>query len=120
MVVDDEFPITASVKVLLKKAGHTVEVCHDGADALIKLRDAGERFQILITDHFMWKVSGVDLLEQLHTTKFKGRIIVLSGYLTMELEAKYRSLGAEQIVRKPFEPDELRQAVEALRPVAAE
>ena len=40
---------------------------------------------------------------------FHGKIIVLSGYLTPELDAKYRALGVDRVIRKPFNADELRK-----------
>lgn len=117
LAVDDEKSITASIRFVLKRQGHTVDAVSDGADALARLAELPGHYDILITDHAMCKVSGLELLTLLPVNTFKGKIVVLSGYLTLELEAKYRSLGAHRIIRKPFELDELRQAVEELRPL---
>lgn len=111
LVVDDDSANIVPIKVVLKSMGHSVEVLKDGADALVRLAEQPDHYNILITDHAMCNVSGQELLAELKTTAFKGKIIVLSGYLTLELEAKYQALGADKIIRKPFDLDELRKAV---------
>ena len=65
----------------------------------------------------MPKVSGLEFLVKLPLNTFKGKIIVLSAYLTPELEVALRSLGAEGIMPKHFDVNELRKAVEELRPL---
>jgi len=114
--VDDEKAVTTTIKVLLKQSGHSVDVLHDGQEALSRLTDRPDHYDILIVDHFMPKVLGLELLIQLPINVFKGRIIVLSAHLTQELEAQYLALGADKIMRKPFDVDELRHAVEVLGP----
>jgi CheY-like chemotaxis protein len=116
LVVDDELAVTSALKVLLSRFGHSVDVVHDGADALVRLRELPSHYQIVIVDHFMSKVTGVQFMVELPVNTFKGKIIVLSGYLNLELEAKYRALGVDRIMRKPFDVEELRQAVEKWKP----
>ena len=111
LVVDDEWSVTASVKEVLKGMGHVVDVLHDGADALARLIEWPHHYHVLITDHQMKKVSGIELLEQFEGKLFGGKIVVMSGSLTEDLEAKYLSLGAHKILKKPFGVSELRQAV---------
>jgi DNA-binding response OmpR family regulator len=115
LVVDDEAPVTTSIKVALSGAGHFVDVLHDAAEALMRLAEFPNHYHILITDHLMSKISGMQFLLQLPVNAFKGKIIVLSAYLTPQLEKDFQRLGAERIMRKPFDADELRTAVEELR-----
>src|ERR1039458_5544270 len=95
--VDDENSVTASVRLALKSMGHTVDVLHGGSEALAKLKESPDHYHILITDHLMPGVTGLDLLKQLKPTAFKGRIIVLSAHLTEDLEEKYQAIGADRI-----------------------
>ena len=119
LVVDDEKTVSDALKMLLKHLGHSVDVLDDVEEALSKLRKQPDHYHILITDHLMPKISGLELLEQLPRNTFKGEVIVISGYLTPEIEAKYRELGVATILQKPFKVGELRQAVEEMRPAAA-
>src|SRR5438034_1247306 len=82
LVVDDEAAVGASINTLLKNSGCSVDVVRDGKDALSRLTDLPGHYDILITDHLMDKISGLEFLVQLPVNTFKGKIIVLSAYLT--------------------------------------
>ena len=116
LIVDDEKAVAASIKAALKGMGHAADVIHDGGDALTRITKSPGHYDILITDHLMRTVSGLEFLIQLPVNTFKGKIIVLSAYLTPELESKYRALGVGTMIRKPFDVDELRKAVGASQP----
>ena len=120
LVVDDEVQITLSIKMALKKSGHTVDAVYNGAEALTRLTELPNHYQILIVDHHMPEIFGLEFLVRLPMNAFKGKIIVLSAYLTPDLEAKYRALGAERIMQKPFGVLELRKTIEELKPSAVE
>jgi len=111
LVADDETSTTATVSIVLKRAGHHVDVVHDGSEALEVLKKAPDQYQVLITDHEMKTVSGLELVEKLHQTPFHGRIVVLSAYLSEDLESSYRTHGVNQFITKPFDLGELREAV---------
>jgi len=111
LLADDETSTTTAVSFVLKKAGHHVDVVHDGGDALELLKKSPDEYQLLITDHLMEKVSGLELVQKLGKTNFHGRIFVLSAYLTGELVASYRQMGVSHFVDKPFDVADLRNAV---------
>src|ERR1700733_7017996 len=110
LLADDETSTTEPVSFVLRRSGHAVDVVHDGEEALSTLKQHPERYQILVTDHLMNKVSGLELVDKLRKTKFHGRIVVLSAFLTGELEASYRKFGAEKFISKPFDIADLRNA----------
>jgi two-component system OmpR family response regulator len=116
LVVDDEWSVAASVKAVLKGMGHVVDVLHHGGDALARLIEWPDHYHVLITDHDMRRISGIELLEQLEGKLFGGKIVVMSGSMTDELAAQYRTLGAHKILTKPFHMSELHQAVEEVQP----
>jgi DNA-binding response OmpR family regulator len=114
LVVDDEPSTVVSVAVVLKARGHVVDGVADGEDALIRLKNDLHRYQIIITDHSMEKVSGLELLTALRATAFRGKVMVLSAHLTYDLKLSYHSLGVDRLISKPFDLAELREAVEEL------
>ncbi len=116
LLADDEMSTTEPVSFVLRRSGHAVDVVHDGEEALSALKQDPERYQVLVTDHLMNKVSGLELVSKLRNTKFHGRIVVLSAYLTGELEASYRKFGANKFLTKPFDLAELRNAVAETSP----
>ncbi len=111
LLADDETSVTTSVSFVLKNAGHSVDIVHDGQEAFELLQKSPDEYQLLITDHLMQKVSGLELVQKLGKTKFHGRIFVLSAYLTGDLETSYRKMGVSHFMDKPFDVADLRNAV---------
>ncbi len=111
LIVDDESATITAVSYIFKRAGHKVASAHDGQEALEILKQHPDEFQVLITDHAMQKVSGLELVEKLHQTTFHGKIILLSAYMTEDLESSYRKHGVQYFITKPFDLMELRNAV---------
>lgn len=114
LVADDEAVVRSFVLFVLKHAGHSVDVVHDGQDAFVKIQAEPDRYDLLITDHAMANLSGLDLVKKVRGTPFKGRILVISGHLTVKVEDAFRALMVDKIIYKPFRPQELIEAVEAL------
>jgi two-component system nitrogen regulation response regulator NtrX len=112
LVVDDQAPVTDAIKIAFNKSGHSLDIVGDGSEAWARLKEKPDHYQVLIIDHFMSNMTGLDLVERLKPTQFKGKIVVVSGYLTVELEMAFKKLGISTILRKPFRLDELRAAVE--------
>jgi DNA-binding NtrC family response regulator len=51
----------------------------------------------------MVDMSGLELVEELERTRFDGKIVVFTGYLTPDAESSYRKLGIEHFFKKPFD-----------------
>jgi len=114
LVADDEKSTTAPVSVVLKQAGHRVNVVHDGEDALSAITQEPARYHLLISDHHMGKVSGLELATGLRRIAFPGEILILSSSLPPEAEDAYRLLGVRTFISKPFDLAALRTVVQTL------
>jgi two-component system sensor histidine kinase/response regulator len=64
LVVDDEPFIVDVVATLLEDEGHTVMRAYDGDQALTRIAHGG--CDLLITDHMMPRLSGLELIRRLH------------------------------------------------------
>ena len=76
LAVDDEAGSRAALSVVLKMAGHEVLFAKDGDEALKLFETATVPFDLIITDHLMLRVSGIDLVRKLREKGFKGEIVV--------------------------------------------
>ena len=94
--------------------GHTVDTVGDGGEALGRLKENPLRYHILITDHAMLQVSGLELLAEIRATDFRGKILILSANLTLDLMDSYQALGADRFIAKPFDLADLRKTVAEL------
>jgi len=114
LVVDDEAGSRKAVDVVLKLAGHHTLFARDGDEAL-KIFDASpEAFDLVITDHQMVHLSGLDLVRLLRERGFTGEIVVLTAYAGTIEEDEYKKLEVAGIMEKPFDIIELRQWLECI------
>ena len=84
-----------------------------GFQAWEKISGDPGRFDVLITDHQMPGLNGLELVELLRQVNYRGRIVVHSGAVTAEETANYRALGVDAMVVKNASATELLRAVEA-------
>ena len=112
LAVDDEEAIAESIAYLLEAPHRTIAVANDGKEALAAA--AREKFDIVITDHRMPRSGGLELVRQLRQRKYKGKIVLISAYLSPEHIGAYEEMEVDEIVGKPFESKELREVIEKL------
>jgi len=114
LVIDDDRTVLATIKVLLERAAHAVEVVDNGPAGLKLL---GTRdFDLLIVDIFMPGMDGFETMKLVHQSRPEMPVIVISGFgLASERQPDFlhmaTRLGAVSSLHKPFRPSELMTAV---------
>lgn len=108
LVVDDEpeqaLPICHAIEAL----GHHVRYAPDGAEGLRSFRD--EPFDVIITDWLMPGLDGLALTEQIRIATHEGRyvyVVLVSGVIDHENEIAALVGGADEVMSKPLDLDEL-------------
>jgi DNA-binding response OmpR family regulator len=114
LLAEDERSVAFSIAFALKIDGHKVQVVADGAQALASIGVEPDGFDLLITDHSMPGMTGVELVQQVREKSFRGKIMVLSAHLSGEIRAAYEALAVDAMVSKPFDVHELRATVTRL------
>jgi len=100
--------------IMLGREGHTVETADDGAIALERLGHDLAAFDLLITDHHMPRMNGLELVRCVRSMPFAGRIIVFSSELSEDVHDQYRQLGVDLILPKPIFPVTFRELLREL------
>jgi CheY-like chemotaxis protein len=119
--VDDD-PVTQRIfTVALMRPGWCVECACSGYDAMTRFTSDRRGFDVLVTDHAMPGMSGLELLQRLRERGFDGGAVVVSAHVRPADAAAYRAAGATAVFTKPVDLGALRRAVEqiARRPAAA-
>jgi DNA-binding response OmpR family regulator len=111
LLAEDERSVALSISFALKADGHTIEIVSDGEEALSELTRKPGAFDLLITDHSMPRMNGIELVRRLHDTAFRGKIVVLSAHLSAENRAAYLAVGVDMMVPKPFDVHQLRASI---------
>src|SRR5947207_8187915 len=114
LAVDDETAVAQLLAlVLCGPTSKVTNVCN-GEEALAKIAADPRPFEIVITDHNMPRMTGLELVRELRARQFGGKIVVLSAHLTQENVQAYTDLGVDLMLSKPFDVDELRHAIDVL------
>ena len=109
LVVDDEQVICSGCSLILGGLGHAVEsrmTCLGGIEAVEK-----SNYDLVLLDLKLPDQDGFELLKKVNR-KGAERIIVMSGYATVQSAVKSMKLGAVDFLQKPFTEDELLAAIE--------
>jgi CheY-like chemotaxis protein len=107
LAVDDEPIIGESIAYNLEAPHRKISVVPNGRDALNMA--AKQKFDVIITDHRMPETGGLELVRKLRKRKYKGKIVVLSGYLSPENIGVYEELEIDEVISKPCVMEELRE-----------
>src|SRR5438105_1943983 len=114
LTVEDEPAVTHMLALLLGGPGAKITNACDGWMALMKIGAAAEPFDVIITDHRMPRMNGLDLVRRLRVRQFTGNIIVLCAFLTKEYIQAYEELQVDMMFAKPFDCEELQLAMNLL------
>ena len=113
LVVDDEPAVALAIKAVLKYCGYGVEMSTSGEAALRQVREAPGKFALVLSDHNMPGISGLDLARELDAMDYPGKVIILSALVSPDMEAEYKKAGVDQIILKPFDLQGFRRAVQS-------
>ena len=118
LILDDEPIVGERLKTLLEKDGHEVESFVDPLQALQRLE--GKDFDIVISDIRMRDMDGIQVMNAVRQKSKRIKVILITGYATLELARESLTKGAFDFIAKPFKSKEIRntidKAVEALKP----
>ncbi|MBG0566426.1 response regulator [Actinoplanes sp. NEAU-A11] len=111
MAADDDPSVRSVVERVLTRAGHTVGLCCDGHELVTEVRS--QHPDAVVTDNEMPGMTGLQARAELLTTPDTANIpvVMASGSITSEQAAETLQDG-DRIVHKPFQPSELRDAVQ--------
>ncbi len=109
MIVDDEPIVGKRLTPALEKHGFEVEAFVDPRSALSRLKE--QDFDIVVTDLRMEEVDGIGVLEHVMTSCPNTRVILITGYATVEVAREALVKGAFDFIAKPFKPKELRAVI---------
>lgn len=114
MIVDDSASLRQVVAITLKGAGYdTIEAC-DGKDAISKM--TGQKIHLIISDVNMPNMDGITFVKnvkQMANYKFTP-IIMLTTESQNEKKKEGQAAGAKAWVVKPFQPQQVLDAVAKL------
>lgn len=121
LIIDDEELVLATLSAMLEESGYEVLEAGDGKEALRLLRMAslreheekGAMPSVVITDMNMPERDGTQMIVDLRRLHPELRIIAISGS-GRDLLNMAETLGADRVLQKPFELEQLLESVRSV------
>ncbi len=110
LVTDDDATTRQMVRGILKKQGYTVSVAADGNVALRAIQK--KKFDLVLLDIWMPKMTGLGLLGRLHAEKHVPKIVVMTSDSTSDTLLSALRGRVYQFLAKPIDAEQLVQVVD--------
>lgn len=109
LVIDDEEIVRISCKKCLTPEGYDVTLAGTGLEGMKLTRE--NHYDLILTDLKMPDMDGMEFLMMIKETQPDAKVIMITGYSTVDNAEEAMRLGASNYVEKPFTPDTLIAAV---------
>src|SRR5580765_148746 len=105
--IDDSATMREVIKIAFRRENINVVACHDAATALKEIEAAHP--DIVITDVIMPDKDGYDVCQHIksHPDLAKTPVILMSGVVNRAVAEKAFAVKADELLRKPFQPQDL-------------
>jgi CheY-like chemotaxis protein len=105
--IDDSATMREVIKIAFRRENINVVACHDAATALKEIEAA--KPDIVITDVIMPDKDGYDVCQHIksHPELTKTPVILMSGVVNRAVAEKAFAVKADELLRKPFQPQDL-------------
>lgn len=111
LIADDEEGIRESLDLILGD-DYELVFAKDGEEALAKL--GADSFALMLLDIKMPKLDGLQVLRQMKGNGGVTPVLVLTAYQSVELAKEAIKLGARDYLPKPFEREQILNAVQGV------
>jgi DNA-binding NtrC family response regulator len=101
LIVDDEPDIRSALARRYRLKGYSVETADNGEGALTLLET--KPYQVVISDIKMPRMDGIELLRRIRSEYPMTRVIMMTGYVTLENGLACLRHGADTCIFKPLE-----------------
>ncbi|MBK1439327.1 response regulator transcription factor [Parapedobacter sp. ISTM3] len=105
LIIEDDDDISMQLQGYLHDEGFLADVASNGIEARERLRR--DRYDVLVVDIMMPYEDGFTFVEKLRQTETKIPFVFVTAKNQKEDVIKGLMLGADDYIRKPFDPDEL-------------
>lgn len=109
LILDDEPIVCERLGPALEKVGFEVETYTRSQQAVDRL--ANEKFDVLVTDVKMQQPDGLEVMSFAQQQLPSIKVVVITGFATVETAREALKSGAVDFVAKPFKIGEMRDFI---------
>ena len=116
LLAEDDFELRQLLACVLRADGHEVVEARDGHELWALLNpesaaDGAARFSLVVSDVRMPGLTAFDVLTRLQRALTETPVILITAFGDKTTHLRALRLGASRVFDKPFDCDELREAV---------
>lgn len=111
LICDDEEGVRESLKLILED-DYALSFASTGDEAIEKIKK--KPVDLVILDIKMPKMSGLETLKELKSVSSKMKVIMASGYKSVEAASEAVKNGASDYIVKPFDSKEVLEKVDSI------
>lgn len=111
LVIDDEVAVNNNIRKILEKKGYRVDQAIGLEDALEKIN--GRSYPVIMLDLKIPGVKGLELLQCIRERRPESKVVIITGYASIETAVETARMGVVGYLAKPFTPDEILGAAES-------
>lgn len=116
LLAEDDPDMREMLSFVLWRAGYAVDAMSDGLSLLLRLSEAGTAccvdWDLVISDIRMPGVTGIEVLEYLHSRKDLPPLLLITAFGDNETHDLAQRLGAVTLIDKPFDLEVLLHEVQ--------
>lgn len=112
-LVDDSRILRSALRSVLESSGYEVKFEADGSKELFERLQTGT-VDVILLDVFFPNESGLDILSQLKARYPKIKVLMVTGLQQNSVLEEAQKRGADGVLYKPFDTDDLLSAVQRL------
>jgi DNA-binding NtrC family response regulator len=109
LVLDDDPKMVEGLSEILEEEGYVVTPFESPDSALEALKR--QRFSIALVDLIMPGKNGIDVLKEIKEHSPNAKVIIITGFATIESAVEAMKAGASDYISKPFKIDEIQNAI---------
>ncbi len=109
LICDDEEGVRESLKLILGDEYDLIIV--DSGDQALHTLSNNKDVKLVLLDIKMPRMHGLDVLTQIKAQHSKIKIVMVTGYRSVETAAEASRLGASGYIIKPFKANEILEVV---------
>ena len=110
LIIEDDVDINNLLSEILKNAKYETDSAYTGREGLLLLKM--KEYDIVLLDLMMPNMTGEEVINEIRKNN-KIPIIVISAKIDKETKINVLKMGADDFIKKPFDPDEVIAQVEA-------
>ena len=112
LLVEDDTVAVGEISQIMKSAGFTVDQIGSGEEAVEMLRHYD--YDLAVLELMLPDMEGYEVVRRVRAARVSTPIIVLSGLTRSQAKVKAFSVGADDSLTKPFDPEELTARMQAI------